>query len=47
MLTKNIYSQPKSLELCLILQEVLGRQAQKAVCQVTLRELLQGGDGGS
>ena len=41
------YSQPKSWELCFIQWEFLGLQARKGASQVTLKELLWGGDGGS
>ena len=37
----------KSRELCFIRREFLGLQAQEAASQVTLRELLQGGESGS
>ena len=40
------YSYPKSWELCFIWWEFLQYQAQEAVSQVTLRELLWGGRGG-
>ena len=39
------YSQPKSWELHFIWLEFLGFQAQEKASQVTLRELLQGGEG--
>jgi len=39
------YSQPKSWELSFIQQKYLGLQAQERVSQVTLRELLWGGEG--
>ena len=43
-----IYSLPKNWEwweLCFIQWEILGLQAQKIAYQLTLRELLQGGEG--
>ena len=40
-------AQPKSWELCFIQWEFLGLQAQETPSQVTLRELLPGGEGRS
>ena len=39
------YAQPKSRELHFIQQTLWRSQAQKATSQVTLRKLLQGGEG--
>ena len=44
MLTTKMYSQPKSWELSFIRWTYWGLQTQEAASQVTLRELLQGGE---